>query len=670
MHEYLQHFLDFSARHLWLTLGLALLVSAAEALLVVGLFVPSTLILVGLGGLVGMGKLPFWPVFLATAAGAILGDALSYWVGHHYRERLYGLWPFSRYRDLLRLGQDYFSRHGGKSVVIGRFIPGIKAVVPGIAGMMGMNPWRFTLLNVLSALAWAATHLLPGLSAGWVVAVLAGISRRLALTFALTLILGLLLIWLVNRVIRLGLYYLPRWHAVLVAWVERKPERVHGLSGRIVLAEYANFRQETAMYLLLALALGGLLMVLANVLLQTGLGGLDPALSQGLQGLRTEWSDIPMLAATLSGDTFVITGVVVAVLGVLLYQRQHALLTGVLAAFLVAGVFIFGLKGMMQVPRPTPDLSSGMDTYSFPSGHTGFSTLLAGLLIWFALKGLPGRWYRPTVLLLVLLTGLISLSRIYLGAHWPSDVLGSLFFSTLLSLVFALVFQHEPVSAILSTRILSVAALSFPVLTGWHIHSSWDSARQKYQRHPAPPLVLEQPWQQGGWAALPAYRQDLHGAREEPFLLQWQGSPASLQTALPDWTPAPEWSLAGLDGFVRGDTAAPALPAIPKLQAGHAQQLTLIRVHPQGRYLLRLYPQPVAMPEGEVKTLWLGTVTDEQLHRPLGQFSLPWSDEEQVCNIDLQQLLPGAQAVGPVLAGAPEQAGCGGQRVMAGIRVH
>ncbi|HPQ96307.1 MAG TPA: DedA family protein, partial [Thiolinea sp.] len=223
MHAYLQTLLDYTAQHLWLAVGLAFLISAGEALLVVGLFVPSTLVLVGLGGLVGLGRLDFWPIFLATTVGAVVGDALSYWIGHHYRERLYNIWPFSHYQGLLQRGHDYFAHHGGKSVVIGRFIPGVKAVVPGIAGMMGMNPLRFTVLNVVSAFAWAATHLLPGLSAGWLLSLLAGISKRLAFTVGLLLLLGILLIWLVNRGLLLGRYYLPHWQQALERWVERRP---------------------------------------------------------------------------------------------------------------------------------------------------------------------------------------------------------------------------------------------------------------------------------------------------------------------------------------------------------------------------------------------------------------------------------------------------------------
>jgi membrane protein DedA with SNARE-associated domain len=62
---------------------------------------------------------------------------------------------------MLDKGEAYFDHHGGKSVFLGRFIPGIKSVVPGIAGIVGMSPWRFTVINIVSAVVWAAVHLLP-----------------------------------------------------------------------------------------------------------------------------------------------------------------------------------------------------------------------------------------------------------------------------------------------------------------------------------------------------------------------------------------------------------------------------------------------------------------------------------------------------------------------------
>ena len=123
--------------------------------------------LVAIGGLIGLDKLAFWPICAATEIGAALGDLLSYWIGHIYRERIEKLSSSPRYQRLFAVGKRYFVQHGGKSVAIGRFVPAVKSVVPVIVGATGMPRGRFTAVNAISACAWAAAHLLPGVSAVW-----------------------------------------------------------------------------------------------------------------------------------------------------------------------------------------------------------------------------------------------------------------------------------------------------------------------------------------------------------------------------------------------------------------------------------------------------------------------------------------------------------------------
>ncbi len=91
--ESVQHYIDYFAANPEWAIAIVFLIAFGEALLIIGLVVPSTVVLVGAGTLVGTGQLHFWPVFLATAIGAILGDQVSYWAGYFYGERLKTLWP-------------------------------------------------------------------------------------------------------------------------------------------------------------------------------------------------------------------------------------------------------------------------------------------------------------------------------------------------------------------------------------------------------------------------------------------------------------------------------------------------------------------------------------------------------------------------------------------------
>ena len=67
-----------------------------ESLAFVSLLLPATAILFGIGALIGATGIGFWPIWLAATLGAVLGDALSYWLGHHYKREIAGIWPLSR----------------------------------------------------------------------------------------------------------------------------------------------------------------------------------------------------------------------------------------------------------------------------------------------------------------------------------------------------------------------------------------------------------------------------------------------------------------------------------------------------------------------------------------------------------------------------------------------
>ncbi len=81
--------------------------------------------------------------------------------GRLFGDRLKIMWPLNHYPQLVARGEDFVRRHGGKSIAIGRFVPGVKSVVPGIVGMFGMNQLFFVFVNVTSGIVWAFAHVVP-----------------------------------------------------------------------------------------------------------------------------------------------------------------------------------------------------------------------------------------------------------------------------------------------------------------------------------------------------------------------------------------------------------------------------------------------------------------------------------------------------------------------------
>jgi undecaprenyl-diphosphatase len=149
--------------NLWLAILFIFLVCVGEAIFVAGILVPSMPILILTGGLIQQGALPFWPIFIAASLGAVIGDLISYAIGWALKDKVKTVWPFKHHLGLIARGEIFFYRHGGKAIVIGRFITGIKAVIPGVAGMLSMPYPRFFVINLFSSFLWAAVHILPGM---------------------------------------------------------------------------------------------------------------------------------------------------------------------------------------------------------------------------------------------------------------------------------------------------------------------------------------------------------------------------------------------------------------------------------------------------------------------------------------------------------------------------
>lgn len=165
LEAYARQVLDFVETHAYWAPWIAFILAFGESLVVVSLFFPATFVLVGLGALIAAGGAPFMPVWAAATLGAALGDAVSYWLGHHFKDRAPRIWPLRNFPGLMTRGERFFFRFGTASVFIGRFFGPMRAVIPLIAGMLGMPHFLFQMANIASAMAWAFLLLAPGTAA-------------------------------------------------------------------------------------------------------------------------------------------------------------------------------------------------------------------------------------------------------------------------------------------------------------------------------------------------------------------------------------------------------------------------------------------------------------------------------------------------------------------------
>ena len=109
-----------------------------ESLAFISLLLPATVILLGVGLLIGGSGIAFWPLWCAAVVGAVLGDWLSFWIGRRLKNNVANYRPASRHPDLLPRGHRLFERWGGAGVFFGRFLGPLRASVPLVAGICEM----------------------------------------------------------------------------------------------------------------------------------------------------------------------------------------------------------------------------------------------------------------------------------------------------------------------------------------------------------------------------------------------------------------------------------------------------------------------------------------------------------------------------------------------------
>jgi membrane protein DedA with SNARE-associated domain len=162
MEAFIEHAAEFIRQnHAWAGPIIGLM-TLGESLFIIGILIPGTALLLILGGLVASGALPVLPILLWGFAGALLGDALSFWLGRWMGPSVLRCKPLATHRRTVARARLLFYRYGFFAVLIGRFLGPIRSTMPTVAGVMGMPEYKFQFANLISALFWVPALLAPG----------------------------------------------------------------------------------------------------------------------------------------------------------------------------------------------------------------------------------------------------------------------------------------------------------------------------------------------------------------------------------------------------------------------------------------------------------------------------------------------------------------------------
>jgi membrane protein DedA with SNARE-associated domain len=411
----------------------------------VGLIAPGEFTVIVGGVIAGQGTIEILPLIGLTWFCCILGDTTSFFIGRRLgRKFLEKHGPKVKItHERLEMVEGYFDRHGGKTILIGRFIGLVRAVAPFIAGSSGMPYRRFIPYSVIGTGLWATGYLLLGYFFYRSLNTVTKVAGQATLVFGVLVALVVAVVWSYRQLRD------DEKRARFVAWVERQSRRplLRPLAAVCVALWRVLVRPvwravwpevrfvwdritpgDLGLELTTALAVAGVgaYVFVAYLVMVNGDPGpslFDDRLLDMANDFRTSVGvDIAKVVSVLG--SLPVVGVLTLIFAALLAWRRRPveLVVLVLSALLIyAAVHI--TKGALDRPRP-PHPLTGAGGSAYPSGHAAYSTVYVAMAV-IAARVLPGFASRTALVLAALvLAGAIGASRVYLQVHWASDVAG------------------------------------------------------------------------------------------------------------------------------------------------------------------------------------------------------------------------------------------------------
>ena len=387
----------------WLAVAV-FVVACVECLAIAGLIVPGTVLLFAITVLAGSGALSLGETLLLGLLGGLLGDLVSYFLGRHFHQNIRRLPGLRHHPEWMSAAEGYFHRYGIASLLVGRFIGPLRPMLPMVAGMCDMPFPRFAVVSLVAASGWTVAYLLPG--------------------------------WATGAAFRLPL---PEGFWPQAGVVIGSIALMLGLS---VNSSLRRHRHASAI-----IASVGLAILVSLFIGFRYLAAFDQGLMALVQEHRSATLDEIAVTFTLIGEFRNMLIFSALLTGLLLLARQwrQAIFAG--ATMLLTALANTGTKHFFARVRPEI-LTDPLTSYSMPSGHASGAFALFLSLAVLAGRGQPPR-LRLTWLLLGSLPALaIALSRVYLGAHWPSDVVaGAMLAASVCAAVLWLSQRQEPLRA-------------------------------------------------------------------------------------------------------------------------------------------------------------------------------------------------------------------------------
>ena len=125
-------------------------------------FLPGDSLLFAAGAFAALGSLNIWLLFLLMVVAAILGDTANYWIGYFFGKKIVAHPKIPIDESHIAETQKFFQKHGGKTIIMARFMPFIRTFAPFVAGVGRMKYQQFFSFNVIGGLLWVAIATFAG----------------------------------------------------------------------------------------------------------------------------------------------------------------------------------------------------------------------------------------------------------------------------------------------------------------------------------------------------------------------------------------------------------------------------------------------------------------------------------------------------------------------------
>jgi membrane protein DedA with SNARE-associated domain len=403
----------------------------------IGLVAPGETVVIAGGVIAGQGEIELIPLIGLVWTCAVLGDTTSFYIGRRlgrsFLERHGPRVKISHER--LEQVEGYFDRHGGKTILIGRFIGLVRALAPFIAGASGLAYKRFIPYSIVGCGIWSTVFCVLGYIFWRSFDQVAHVAGQAIFGFGLTVavIVGVVVAYRRRRDIHAWLLARERHPLVRPLFAVGRP-----FYRRIVLPT-VRFLEPEFRFLWDRITPGGLGLQLTTMLAIGGIGlyvfalyvvvlsgdpGLTP-LDQELLDLSNDLSsrmltDVAKAVSDLGA--LPTTAAVVAITSIVLAARGRVPeMLVLIVGFLVIYAAVHITKGIIERPRPVDPIVDTSGS-SFPSGHAAYATAWVAAALMFTRR--LGLASAALVTVAVALAVAIGLSRIYLRAHLWSDVAG------------------------------------------------------------------------------------------------------------------------------------------------------------------------------------------------------------------------------------------------------